>query len=433
MTPKRQGGGDAPTSRDSRRNRASRTKMPSRGGSQLVSIGLAYVCLWPVACAAQEAPPVSPDFFTPNVYVESVWDDNLFRLPAGEAVPAFLGSSQRSDIDVIDDVGFRIDKSYGLQRITIDADVRQNRYETYGYLNFIAKNGDATWTWALTPDVTGHILYSRAQTLNSFADFTTFGRNISTNEVSRFDLDGRLGGAIHIGAAAYQTTQDNTLPVFDFDNTRINSFEPNLSYESAAGNSVGLYGRIARGHYLEQPLDPIAQLDDAFTEHEAGIRVSYVIDGLTSLYCQIGELSRQNSHFESRNFRGAVGQISGQWAFTAKTSGVITASRSIGAYVSSTSSYVATTKISVGPQWLATEKTSIRVTADDTEYSFQGPIAPVSVLRDDHTASVTVLAKWQPLREINFTGSIVHSTRHSTFPGLGFVDNTANLMMQLTF
>ncbi len=373
------------------------------------------------------------EFFTPTINETYFNDDNLFRLSSGANPPPYKGHDPRGDQATITDFGFRFDEPFGQQRVILAVDFADNFYSTYKYLDFVGKNGTFNYLWTITPDVTGHVIYSRNQSLNSFSEFTTFGRNINTNTTRRFDADWAVEGALHVGGALYQFVQSNTLPVFDEENVRINSIEVNLNLTSLASNSVGGYGRAAKGEYLNIPLDPAAQLDTNFTEHEAGFRANYAVDGQTNFFGQIGYLNRDNTHFGSRNFSGIVGTAKWDWQFTGKVSADVTANRSISSYVGDTSSYVVTNKVSIGPTWSISPKVNVSLLAQDTQYEFKGPITTTPNLRDDQIRGVVLKAEWSPVREFTLTPSFSYSNRHSNQPNLGFNDSLFSVVGKLSF
>lgn len=389
----------------------------------------------PLPQSVQQAAHDPYDLFTPSIGATYAWDDNLFRLPDGVDPLSFMGHQQRSDQIRTIDLGVTFDKVYEQQRFSVNLDLDQNHFATYTYLDYTAKNGTATWFWSITPDVTGHLLFTRSESLNSFADFTavsTFQRNINVDETRRVDADWRFSGQLHAGAAFYELTQTNTIPAYAFENVRIYSFEPNVSLVSLAGNTLSLYGRAAQGDYLGQQLSATSQTDNTFSEHEAGVRISYAVDGQTSLFGQLGELARQNPHYGDRNFSGLVGVLNWNWIFSGKTSGQVQLSRSIGSYVSETSSYVITDRLAIGPTWAATERTSFSAALLETGYEFKDSLVPTQ-LRRDHNTGGLISAAWQPVREVTLTATANKSKRNSNLPGLEYSDNLFTLGAKFSF
>jgi exopolysaccharide biosynthesis operon protein EpsL len=384
---------------------------------------------------AQEVLPTDPpQTLTPSVSVEHLWDDNLFRLPDGVTPDVVPGETERGDQATLTGVGLKFDKVYSLQRFIVSANLLRYDYQNYSYLDFTARNGSANWIWSATPDLTGHLLFNRTDTLNSFADFNAFDqRNIDTNENRRFDADWNLGGALHLTGAIYQLVQTNTVPVFELEDVRINSIEAGLNYQSLAGNSAGFYSRFADGTYLDRTLDFFDKLDTQFTEREAGLRINYAVDGQTSLFGQIGVLSRQHEHFGDRNFHGVVGDLSWTWIFTGRTSALFTATRSLGNYEADNSSYVFTNRYTLGPVYQVTDKTSVSVRLSSTEYRFGGPIIPTTVLRDDHTHAILLTGQWQPVQTVGLTATYTHANRYSSLPGLQFTDQMITLQALVNF
>ncbi len=374
-----------------------------------------------------------PDTIQPSVSVTTLYDDNIFRLPAGQLAGGPSGPSSRSDFDVTTAVGLRVDKSYSLQRFVIDASLVNYAHTDHNFLNFTARNLDATWFWAFTPDVTGHLIYTRVQALNSFADFTgLFQRNVNTNTIRRADGDWRVRGEIHLGLAVDEFVQHNDQPTFALEDVRIDSVEPTISYQSEAGNSLALYGRSANGTYLNEVLSAADQIDTNFTEHEEGVRVSYQIDGKSGVYAQLGELTRTHEHFGSRNFSGPVAQIKYHLQITGKTTLNASASRTLGSYQSESSSYLATNLFSAGPNWAVTGKTTLGARLQDMQYHFGGTLVPTP-LRSDNITAESVFADWNARYNLDFILTYTHSSRSSNYQGLQFGDNSTSLYARFKF
>ena len=395
------------------------------------SLAIAALAGTPLA-HAQTITPDPGNLFTPFVGVQYLNDDNLFRLPNGVS-PSISAGASRGDQAWISDFGLLFNKTYGQQKITISADISDNRYDTFSYLDFVAKNGSATWSWTLTPEITGHVIYSRSQFLNSFADFNSFGRNINTNTTKRIDLDWAVAGALHTGIAATQFVQTNTLPVFEFENVRVNSIEPNINLISLASNSIGAYGRTATGQYVDQALDPVNQIDTNFREHEFGLRSTYGFDGQLSFFGQLGYLKRENEHFHSRDLGGLVGTTKIDWQMTGKTTANILFSRSLSTYETLTTSYVTTERISLGPTWSATAKTQFTAAAQVIRYQFAGPLVPTSSLRADLTRELVLGGQWTPVREVTVTPSLTFSARHSNELNLQYQDRLFTILAKFSF
>jgi exopolysaccharide biosynthesis operon protein EpsL len=383
--------------------------------------------------AHADDPTPNPDTFQPSVAVSTVYDDNIFRLPTGQPAGGPSGPSSRGDFDVTTQIGLRYDKSFSLQRVVIDAGIVDYDHTDHTFLDFVAKNLDATWFWAFTPELTGHVIYTRTQQLNSFADFTgLFQRNVNTNTTRRIDGDLRVRGELHFGMAVDEFVQRNDQPTFALEDVRIESVEPNISFQSEAGNSLTLYGRSADGTYLNEVLSPVDQIDTNFTEHEEGFRLSYQIDGKSGIYAQVGELSRTHEHFSSRNFSGPVAQFKYNLQLTGKTAFSASAVRTLGSYQSDTSSYLATNIFTLGPTWAVTGKTKLGARLQDVQYHFGGTLTPVP-LRSDNIYGETIFADWSVRRDLDVVLSYVHSSRSSNYPGLEFADNTATLFARFSF
>lgn len=409
-------------------------------GSLIWSVGataLLASAFWLPSAQGQAVivPPQITDAFSIQVGITEEYDDNLFRLPDGAPPTAVPGETARSDLLSTQTVGFKFNKTYSLQNIDISLNLVNYDYRTYSYLNFLGTNGSATWHWAVTPELTGDIGINRTQSINSFSDVEgSSARNVNTTDNERVDIDYRVAGEWHAMAAVYNLNQSNNVPVFELENVRITSFEPSLRYQAPSGNSIALYFRTADGSYLNQPLDPALQVDNGFTEHEEGIRVVYQTGGKSSLYAQVGELTRSNEHFSSRNFDGPVATLAYSLELTGQVTAFFNASRALVSYQTDTSSYLVDTVYSIGPTWAITDKTSIGARFQQVQYKFQNALPGVpGPLRDDISDRVNLNASWNAFRNFTLTGSLIHQTRRSNLPGLQYIDNVSSIQASYAF
>lgn len=293
-------------------------------------------------------------------------------------------------------------------------------------LSETSRSGDASWRWTLTPNLTGDLTYSRAESLNSFADFTGYNqRNINTNENSGISLDWMVDGAWHTVLAISQLWQRNDLPVLTLEDVRIRSAEASLRYVFLAGNSLAGYFRHGSGKYLNRTLDAVNQLDTEFVERETGVRAAWQITGKSGLYGQVGFLSRDHDHFGSRDFNGAVGQLRYHWDITGKTLLEAEGSRTLGSYQASSSSYLVTDTFGIGPSWNATPATRFTARYLATRYDYRGALAGAGALRRDTVRGASLTARWEISSPLALEASWAHNNRGSNLPGLEFSDNTA--------
>ncbi|MDB5964713.1 MAG: epsL, partial [Polaromonas sp.] len=74
-------------------------------------------------------------------------DSNVFRLSDQANTQAITGRSERADTIAITTLGAKFNKQYGLQRVELDADFEDYRYQRYSNLSFTAVNYAAAWRW----------------------------------------------------------------------------------------------------------------------------------------------------------------------------------------------------------------------------------------------------------------------------------------------
>ena len=63
----------------------------------------------------------------------------------------FTGKDTKSDHIITTTATLSVNKLYSMQRFEVNASLVDNRYNNFDYLNFLGKNGTATWHWSAYP------------------------------------------------------------------------------------------------------------------------------------------------------------------------------------------------------------------------------------------------------------------------------------------
>jgi exopolysaccharide biosynthesis operon protein EpsL len=407
------------------------------------------VCL---SLFAQYAVADAGDTFNVTAGTTYLYDTNVFR--TSDLIPPvlFSGKDTRADQIITTTATLSMNKLYSLQRFEVNGSLVDNRYHNFDFLNFLGKNGTATWHWSITPYFYGRLTGNHREALNNFADITGLGnstnRNLRTDNNARWDAVLELDGAWRlIGGVAYDVRTNSRLLVQDFDN-RVFSVEGGVRYAFPSGSSLTYKVRQGYGEFFkrEQP-NATALFDTHFDEMEHELRLIWPVTGKASIDGRVGHFARHHSHFPQRDFDGFVGNLNLNWAVTGKTRVLLGWARDLanfqlapGSFQGSpyfqpfSTSYVSVHRVFIAPVWQITEKVALRVRYD---YMLRDHLGAVEAVaggdRTDTQHSALVALDWQPLRALFISGALQRDHRSSDHRGFNFDSSAASISARLNF
>ena len=364
-------------------------------------------------------------------------EDNFFRLPSSSAAPnvGAGNSSSKSDLIATTYAGIRVDKSYALQRFQLDVTATNYSYRSNDFLNFSALDYRGAWLWSLTPRLTGTLSADRTTELTSYANLlNTNVRNKRTNENQRLMADWWLTGSWHLTGGVYHQRSEgqNTQQTAEGDYDQ-NTGEFGIRYVSPANNSIAAVHRETRGDYLGRSLDFVNLLDTQYRQSENELRSIVQVTGHSLLDLRLGLVDRSYDHFSQRDYSGAVGELAYRWTPTGKLNIALAGGRNLVAYQEAGNSYYASKYIRLTPEWLVTDKTTIRLRLDVAQNDYRGAVRPVTTLREDTIRTLQFGLNWRPTRTITVDGYLTHEQRSSNISGADYDANVAGVTAALLF
>ncbi len=362
-------------------------------------------------------------------------DSNPFLLSGSVDPQAQLGTSDKSDTVTSAFAGISIDKQISLQRFYLDATETTYRHDNFSYLDFDAFQYRGGWDWRLGTRLSGTLSADRRQALVNYGNFrSTALRNVVTTEHRLASLDGWVSGGWHALLAATQDVSKNSVPFVQVASYRLTGGDAGIRYLAQSGSSVEFHVASARGDYLDQPLDPVRQIDDGFRRTENYAVANLPLSAKSTLRGRLGWVDYQNNHFAQRDFSGSVGTLGYAWRPTDKLSFVLSASRDRTPYVADTSSYVVNDTVSFAPSWQFSPKTALTFTLSQTASDYLGPVvASAAPARHDNLSSAELALNWTPLRSVTVNAGLRHQRRSSNTAGFDFDDNIASVIASVQF
>lgn len=370
------------------------------------------------------------------VGTSATYDDNLFRLAPGRAVPV-PGQTSRSDMIYTTYAGIRVDKTYGLQRFQADLTATRYEYQTYDFLSFSAVDYRAAWLWSLTPRLTGSIFADRIEKPTNYSDFNSQNRkNIQTNETRGVLADWLVGGAWHLTGGIYQTNLKNSAAFTAVGSYVQDTAEAGIKYVSPARNSIALVHRESTGEYSNRSLGP-ALLDTNYTQSETELQSMWQISGHSSLNAKLAYLERSHKNYSQRDYAGAIGALNYRWNPTEKLQFTLATGRNMLSYQETTadysSSYYVIDYITLSPAWMLTEKTTLRLQLDTSKRDYRGAVTAAALSREDTIRTAQFSIAWRPTQTINITSYLTHEQRSTNLPGQSYHDNIVGVAATVQF
>ncbi|MDB5847647.1 MAG: hypothetical protein JWP29_1399, partial [Rhodoferax sp.] len=153
------------------------------------------------------------------------------------------------------------------------------------------------------------------------------------------------------------------------------------------------------------------------------------------LTSRIGFFERTHPGVPQRDFSGPNANLGVAWNPTAKIGLNAALSRTLGAYQTDSSSFIANNRLSISPVYRATAHTALRLNYDYLTQEYEGALPGLGLPtnRRDITRQASVAIDWRPRRFISVTFSLQNQRRSSNLTGFDFNSNAATLGAEVNF
>jgi exopolysaccharide biosynthesis operon protein EpsL len=354
-------------------------------------------------------------------------DSNLFRQSSSV--------DPRSERIGVSSVGLGFNTTQSLQKFEVNVHLIDYRYQNFDYLSFTARNYDAAWRWSVTPRWTGSLSSSRKETLNSFVDYGDINqRNQRLDADLRLDTSYELTGPWRLLGGAARSKQENQLALLGDGDYRLTSGNAGLRYVYGSGSSLSYLARTTNGNYVNRVIPNTGDYDDSFHQLDHDLRLSWILNGNSSIDAKLNHLSRSHNNYAQRDYSGVTGGISLNWAVSGKTDVNAAYARELSAYATSYSNYTATDRITLGTHWQMSPKAALRLSHSWARAEYLGtPSNTSSTQRQDTHRDTSLSLHWAPAPQITLDASLQNQGRGSTQALLDFDARLASLTVQFTY
>ena len=362
------------------------------------------------------------DTFQLRAGVGKTYDNNLFRRASNEV----------SEQITITTLGAKIDKTYSLQRVVLDVNFVDSKYNVNDYLDFTAKNYNAAWYWSLTPEITGSLTSERTQSLNSFGDVrVTTQKNIRTMTMNQFRAQYSPHNVWALIAGFSQMTLANSesfTAISDFDAAGV---DYGLMYQFPSGSNIKLLGHKRQGDFTKRPLDSVSAFDNGYTENEYEAILTAQEQGKSRLTARLGRLEREYDNFTIRNYSSYVGDASYDLQVTGKLKTTVSISRAIAPFEAVNSTYTLTDSIRGRVIYDFSSKIQAGINLSYGERDFTGRGQFGSIDRLDKESSYGGFVRWNPIKNFGLSVNSIKSSRSSSISTFNFDDTLTSINVDL--
>lgn len=363
-------------------------------------------------------------------------DDNLFRLSPGTNTQAVTGSNQRSDTITTEYVGGSYDKTYGRQRIRLEATVNAVHFERFSQLDNNGGNLQGTLSWTLSDRLTGTAGKSRTRALTSYRDLRTPVRNIQTNDADFATGDLRLNPSLHLEGSVRHSETDNSATVNAASNSSAEIYSLGLRFTPSSGNYIALRNTWTSGHYPNRQIFAGSTIDNGYTQTDSGLEAAWQVNGVSRLSGAIAWTERSHRNVPQRNFSGWTGNLGWDWVPTGKVAVNSRLRREVGAQDDLLASYVVVEAFSLAGNWYPTAKTSLKANYEYMKRDYLGdPIAVLAFLPKRHETidQRSISASYAPMRNLLFSVALANEKRFSNYAGYPYEDTNISATAQFGF
>lgn len=352
--------------------------------------------------------------------VNKVYDSNLFRRASNESVDQITSTS----------VGVKLDKTYSLQRVVLDASYVDNKYNKNDYLDFAATNYNASWLWSLTPSLTGTLSSQQSQSLNSFGDFRNITRNIRTLTDNQFraQYSPHQVWSLILGVTQSQLSNSETFTaISDFNATGL---DYGATYSFASGAIISFLGHSRNGQFKKRPLDPVLAFDNGYTENEYEVDLFFQEPGKSVFSGKLGYLEREYDNFTIRNYDSYIGYLNYDLFVTGKIKASFGLSRVIAPFETSSTAYSISDGFNTQLTYSLSSKIQAGATLSYAERDFGGR-GQFNSTRLDKEESIGAFIGWNPIKNVGFTLRSTKSSRNSNVSTFDFEDTLTSVNLEL--
>lgn len=314
------------------------------------------MCFLPLlGCVAlgNSAHAAEGDTFTPYVEYGIYHDDNLQRRTRRVVSILEQNGFETSDRWQRAEVGVKVDKPLGRQRLTANLALNQTKYENFDEYDNDGSDARVNLAWVMGNYFDGNAGVSYNESLTPFEDFSGISKSVRTQSRAYVDGGWRFHPDWRASVALSQYRLRYEQEIQQVSERDVTTGDIGIDYTTRAGNTIGVHVRHIDGDYPNAPFNQ-------YTQDEINAKVAWQVTGKTSLQFLGGVAKRRYEQNSNRDSSGPNARLNVLWAATGKTSFILSVWREIGATEDLAANYAMNKGARLSTTWKATAK----ITAD---------------------------------------------------------------------
>ena len=387
-----------------------------RGDGVFLTRLVPLACLLAVSTLAQAPALAGPsDAFKLIGSVGYTHDDNLFRLPDGD--PGFNGKRSDSARQAL--IGVLFDKTYGRQRVFLQAKRYKVKFDTFSQLDYDGKDYQAALDWVIGNRFDGKLGASYVQVLAPYTDFRSTARNLRIQRRQFFDGNWHLHPDWQLRAGYTRDKFSYELPLQRFNDRDEKAHELGFDYTPRSGSTVGVVVRRIKGDYLNERTVTGIRVNDDFTQDEVKARVNWKVTPITSVQVLAGRAKRKHKVLGLRDASGFNGRVTASLHPRQKLRVNVSAYREFAAIESNIVPFSLNRGVSAGATWDATSKLRVDASVHRERRNYEGLPATLAAGDPRDTLRTAALnATWSLRPTVQLTAGVTRQQRRGS-PLLG--------------
>lgn len=293
---------------------------------------------------------------------------------------------------------------YGQQRLELEANLANNKHQTFTQFDYTGHNYNAVWRWSLTPTLVGALSSKRTETLNSAADSIDPGlRNTNVTRIDNLNAGYLLGGPWQLFADYSKGNSSNERALLGVTDVSYQSYTAGISYAPSVGNTLNYALRSDKGNSTTS--------DYSYLGH--AVVATYAPTTSTTLKGRLAYIEQRFSIDSKFDFSGVTGGLDANWRVTPKTSISASWLRDIVSFQTLDSTHAQTDTLSVAPKWQMRPTVSVGWTYKRAVRNGLGSPNGKASTRQDRTEESIWDINWQPRKYFALRAALSNASRIS--------------------
>lgn len=380
------------------RKSASSTRNPSRARRSACVLCLPALCAGSIAVAGEAPTATDPvKFILSDRYL---YDDNLFKLPDGEAPlmdPVTGVTRNREDQINRASAGLRVRLDAARQVFHADVRIDDVRYQKNDDLDYTGGNADVFWDWQVASNWSGRLFakYDRAQA--NLENYRFFEKDVVESASYGGEVRYGFGSRWRIFAGGAAQDTDHSADLRQTENFESTTGRGGIEYTTPAGSSLAAEYLVTNADFPEA--EALAGAARGYEETIPTLRGRYVLSVKTLFTASLGYLDRDYDNPVATDYSGEIWNVGMVWEPRTKLSFEIEAWHKLRAYVDAESDYFVGDGVSITPTWKPTTAIELAAMFSYEKQDYVGNtllLPPIDAGREDTVQSAQLSLEWTP-------------------------------------